>query len=78
MHTHSHVCALLSRMNTLGAHSALLIRDEFLIKKSVPSEKRTEFTKLLFCSAVSSGRRLEQLCAALDTNGFKSPQKLPL
>jgi hypothetical protein len=67
-------------MNTLGALSELLIRDEFLNKKSLSFEKRTELTKPLFCSAVrlSAGRRLEQLCAALDTNGFKSPQKLPL
>jgi hypothetical protein len=65
-------------MNSMGALSELLIRDEFLNKKSLYFEKRTEFTKPVFCSAVSSGRRLEQLCAALDTKGFKSPQKLPL
>jgi hypothetical protein len=57
-------------MNTLGALSELLIRDELLNKNSLYFEKRTEFNKPLFCSAVSSGRRLEQLCIALDTNSF--------
>ena len=49
-HTHSYFCALLSRMNTLGALSELLTRDELLNTKSLSFEKNER--NCLNCSFV--------------------------
>jgi hypothetical protein len=81
--THTHrvtcLCSLIWYKHSQGALGAAHTWRKFKHKITVFWKKnRTEFTELLFCSAVSSDRRLEQLCAALDTNGLKSPQKLPL
>ena len=67
------LCSLISYEHSRGALGAGHTWRIFKQKKITLFWKRTEYTKQLFCSAVSSGRRQELLCAAMDTTDVKSP-----